>query len=113
MFTKLRALLGLDDKADVSAITPEQMTAAEATIAQLETTAATATAALDTANAALTTANGKVATLEAWKKEQKATDNREEDDSNLLDEDKSEAKASWEVAANAAIASTKNRLGVK
>ncbi|MGI4871239.1 MAG: hypothetical protein ACRYFX_08685 [Janthinobacterium lividum] len=120
MFTKLRALLGLDDKADVSAITDEQMTQAEATIAQLETDktaaegrASTAEATLATTATSLATAEGKVATLEAWKKEQKATDGREEDESNALDQDQAAAQEPWEKAAASAVASAKRRVGEK
>lgn len=113
MFLKLRALLGLDDKADVSAITDEQMTQAEARIAQLETDKTTAETALATTQATLATTSGQLATLEAWKKEQKAVDGREEDESNSLDEDGPAAKESWEVAATSTIASVKKRLGEK
>jgi len=73
----------------------------------------TATDKLTTAEASLSTANDKVATLEQWKKNQAAADGREEDDSNNLDGEQPEAKASWEVAADSAIASAKKRTGTK
>lgn len=133
MFLKLRAALGLDDKADVSTITDAQMTAAEATITRLETeaaaarqlaadadaraaTAATALGAsqvqVATLTADLKASADKVATLETWKKNQDLADGRDEDASNDLDR-KAEVVPAYQQGANDLIAQVKARLGEK
>lgn len=98
----------------------QDKTAADTRATQAEAARVTAQTALDTAKAdatatatKLTAAEEKVATLEDWKQKQKATDGREEDDSNSLDGDDEGPKASWEVAAASQIAGVKKRLGEK
>jgi septal ring factor EnvC (AmiA/AmiB activator) len=129
-FPKVLGFLNL--KSGTDAVTEANLQSAEDKIASLEqakTTAEetlatvrgelataqgelkTATDKLTTTEAALTTANDQVATLEQWKKAQQATDGRQEDESNHLDGEQPEAKASWEVAADSAIASAKKRVG--
>ncbi|GAB2954723.1 hypothetical protein GCM10027048_20290 [Hymenobacter coalescens] len=73
----------------------------------------TAQADLKTANASLKTANDKVATLEQWKKEQKATDGREEDASNGLDEESTEKLSAFELATKQAVGRVQARHGNK
>ncbi|MDO7851572.1 hypothetical protein [Hymenobacter convexus] len=117
-------LQAADDK--IALLTQEKADAdtranvAEAARVTAQTALDTATASLTTANETITkvtgeldAANKKVATLEEWKKNQKATDGRQEDDSNDLDSEDEGPKASWEVAASKAIASAKKRVGEK
>lgn len=123
-YPKILGLLGLGSEKE--ALTETHMQAAENSITLLEqgktdaelraqtaeASLATATDALTKANASLATEQGKVATLEEWKKNQKAVDGREQDDSNDLDDDDpSEPLASWEKASASAIASAKKRVG--
>lgn len=124
-FTKILGLLGLGS--DKEAVTEAHLEAADSKIGQLEQAKADAEAKLATAEGdlktaqeaktkitgELTAAEEKVSTLEKWKQEQKATDGRDEDESNNLDGDDQGPKASWEVAAEAAIASAKKRVGQK
>ena len=116
-FANILGFLGLGS--DKEAVTEAHLEAADTKIAQLEaaktaaeqqaTTAATdlatAQASLKTATDNLTkaatdlkAAEEKATTLEKWKAEQKAVDNREEDDSNDLDKEDDGPKAGWEVA---------------
>jgi hypothetical protein len=122
-FANILGFLGLGS--DKEAVTEAHLQAADDKIAQLELDkkaaddkATQAAAALKTAqdekakvDGDLKTASDKVATLEEWKKNQKAVDGREEDDSNDLDDEPTEALASWEKASASAIASAKKRLG--
>jgi peptidoglycan hydrolase CwlO-like protein len=131
-FANILAALGLNSNTD--SVTEAHLQAADDKIALLEkqktdaeTRANAVQGALDTANASLeaktadltkvqgelTTATGKVATLEEWKKQNKATDGRSEDESNKLDAQQEGPKAAWEVASDAAIASAKKRVGEK
>jgi chromosome segregation ATPase len=80
----------------------EKATQALADLATMTTRATTAEASLTTAKADLTKANEKVATLEQWRKEQKATDGRTEDASNDLGEEDDKPMAAFEVAAKQA-----------
>lgn len=123
-FASILAALGLGSTTE--AVTEAHLEAADAKIAQLQEDkkaadlkAEQAAADLKTAQdekakvaGDLKTASDKVATLEEWQKNQKAVDNREEDDTNALD-DKPEALSSWEKASASAIANTKKRLGEK
>ncbi|MBO2007561.1 hypothetical protein [Hymenobacter negativus] len=130
-FPKVLGFLNL--KSGTDAVTEANLQSAEDKIASLEQAKTTAEETLATVRGELATAQGdlktatdnltkagtdlkaeqdKVATLEQWKKNQQATDGRQEDDSNHLDE-QPEAKASWEVAADSAIASAKKRTGTK
>jgi chromosome segregation ATPase len=122
-FASILKVLGMGSTSE--AVTEAHLEAADAKIEQLEADKAAAdlkaeqtAAALKTAQeektkitGELKTASDKVATLEEWKKNQAQVDNRDEDDSNSL-EDNREAKASWEVEASAAVNSVKRRLGV-
>ena len=124
-FASILAALGLGSTTE--AVTEAHLEAADAKIAQLEEDkkaadlkASQAAAALKAAEdekakvaADLKTAEEKTATLEEWKKNQQAVDGREEDDSNALDDDKTEALAPWKKASASAIASAKKRLGEK
>jgi hypothetical protein len=104
-------LQAADDKI---ALLEQEKAAAETKVTQAEAAQAAAVTALDTAKTNLQAEQDKVKTLEDWKQKQKATDGREEDDSNNLDDDADQGpKASWEVAAGSAIASVKKRLGEK
>ncbi len=123
-FAKILGLLGLGS--DKEAVTEAHLEAADTKISQLEQAKTDAESKLATVEGALktaqdektkiagepTTASDKVATLEKWKQEQKAVDNREEDDSNTLDK-QPEATEAWEKAAASAVANTKKRLGDK
>ncbi len=123
-FASILAALGLGSPTE--AVTEAHLEAADAKIAQLELDkkaaddrAAQAATALKTAQdeqtktaGDLKTASDKLATLEDWKLKQKATDGREGDDSNTLD-DKPEAQESWEKMATAAITTAKKRVGEK
>jgi chromosome segregation ATPase len=107
-------------------VTEAHLEAADAKIAQLEadkkaadlkaeqaaTDLKTAQDAKAKADADLQSTSDKLATLEKWKNENKATDERGEDDSNKLDGEP-EAKAAWEVTADTAIADMKRRLKIK
>lgn len=117
-------LQAADDKI---ALLEQEKSAADTKATQAEAARVTAQTALDTATASLTTATetltkvqgelttatDKVATLEDWKKKQAAADGRTEDDSNNLDKEDKEPKASWETASANAVASVKKRLGEK
>jgi hypothetical protein len=123
-YPKILGLLGLGSEKE--ALTETHMQAAENSITLLEqgktdaelraqtaeASLATATDELTKANASLATEQGKVATLEEWKKNQKAVDGRDEDDSNTLD-DKPEASEPWEKMAASAIDGAKKRVGAK
>ncbi len=116
-FASILAALGVRSASEP--VTEAHLEAADAKIAQLESDKETAEAGLKTAleekgkvEATLTETKGKLATLEKWKKEQKAVDGRDEDESNSLD-DQPEALESWERAAASTIANTKKRLGQK
>jgi predicted nucleic acid-binding Zn-ribbon protein len=124
-FPKVLGFLNL--KSGTDAVTEANLQSAEDKIAALEQEKNTAEQRAQTAESSLTTAcdeltktkasldseKGKVATLEEWKKNQKAVDAREEDDSNTLDEEQPEALASWEKAAASAIEIAKKRVGKK
>jgi len=110
-------LQAADDKI---ALLEQEKSAADTRATQAEAARVAAQTALDTAKAEaaatdtkLKAAEDKAATLEDWKQKQKATDGREEDDSNNLDADDEGPKASWEVAAASQIAGVKKRLGEK
>ncbi|MBF9239471.1 hypothetical protein I2I05_18910 [Hymenobacter sp. BT683] len=110
-------LQAADDKI---ALLEQEKSAAELKATQAAAAQVAAQTALDTAKTDLATASTKlsaeqekVTTLENWKKEQKATDGREEDNSNDLDGDHDGPQASWEVAAASQIAGVKKRLGEK
>ena len=123
-FANILGFLGLGS--DKEAVTEAHLQAADDKIAQLTEQKAAADLKAEQAATALKaaedektktagelkTASDKLATLEKWKQEQKATDGREEDESNKLDT-QPEATEPWEKAAASAIASTKKRLGDK
>ncbi|MGI4835096.1 MAG: hypothetical protein ACRYFK_16710 [Janthinobacterium lividum] len=123
-FASILAALGMGSTTE--AVTEAHLEAADAKIAQLEadkksadakaeqaaTDLKTAQDAKAKADTDLTETKGKLATLEQWKKNQATTDEREEDESNTLD-NQPEAQQAWEKTAASAIATTKRRLGVK
>ena len=123
-FANILGFLGLGS--DKEAVTEAHLEAADTKIAELTQAKADAETKLTTAEGSLKTAQEekakadtalekeqeKTAQLEKWKQEQKAVDNREEDDSNDLEGD-NEPKAAWEVASATAISNVKKRLGEK
>jgi Tfp pilus assembly protein PilE len=123
-FASILAALGMGSTTE--AVTEAHLEAADAKIAQLEQAKTDAESKLATAETNLKTAQDekataasalevekmKTATLEEWKKNQAAVDNREEDDTNNL-EGGAEALAPWEKASASAIANAKRRVGEK
>lgn len=116
-FPKLMSFLGITS-AD-SAVTEENMTSAEAKIAQLEEANAAAELAKKAAedkvlevSGQLTTAQNQVKTLEGWKSEQAAVDGSKQDESNRADEEEAPAAGatSFESIASSAIANRKRVL---
>jgi hypothetical protein len=124
-YPKILGLLGLGSEKE--ALTEAHMQAAEDKITQLEqgktdaeqrsqtlqASLTTATEELTTTKASLETEKGKVATLQQWKDNQAQVDGREEDESNTLDDNQTEALAPWEKLSASAIASAKKRVGEK
>ena len=124
-FARILGLLGLGS--DKESVTEAHLEAADTKIAQLEQARADAETKLATAEGSLKTAQEekskadtalekeqeKTATLQKWKDEQKATDGRQEDDSNNLDDNDNEPKAAWEVASANAVANVRKRVGEK
>lgn len=123
-FPKVLGFLNLKSGSDP--VSEANLQAAEDKISQLEQEKTTAETNLTTAQTALKTAEDekakattaladeqqKTATLQEWKDNQKAVDNREDDESNKLDE-KPEATEPWEKAAASAVATAKRRVGEK
>jgi|GEM_PF-2273066 len=123
-FANILGFLGLKSGSDP--VTEAHLQAADDKIAQLEQEKSAAELKAQQAAADLKTAQDakakadtdlkaeqeKTATLEKWKKNQAAVDEREEDDSNKLDGG-AEAQEPWEKMAASAIANTKRRVGDK
>ncbi len=124
-FANILGFLGL--KSGTDPVTEAHLQAADDKIAQLEQDKKEADLKAEQAASALKVAQDekaktaqdlkaaeeKAATLQEWKDNQASVDNRDEDDSNSLDEGQGEALASWEKASATAIASAKKRVGEK
>lgn len=123
-FANILGFLGL--KSGTDPVTEAHLQAADDKIAQLEQDKKAADLKAEQAASALKVAQDekaktaedlkaaeeKAATLQTWKDNQKAVDNREEDDANKL-EGGAEALAPWEKAAASAIEIAKKRVGSK
>ncbi len=131
-FKKLAALMGLaaadtevtqahlkaaDDKIALleasQAAAELRATNAETALTAMTTRATTAEADVKTAQAEAKTATEKVATLEKWKRENQAEDEREDDELNDTDAEKAGPKASFESVAAGHIARVQKTHGGK